>query len=150
LERLPLTSNGKLDRQILQAMTHGPLPSMEMRRAAPRTELERSIVSVWKEVLARSDVGLDDNFFELGGHSLLLLRLQRRLAAVTGEVPVVDLFRYPTVAAFAKHLANGSAQESGGLSAVRQRAQRQQERSREREKVLTQKPSGGPPWVGNH
>jgi len=102
LERLPLTPNGKLDRGALPAPEYA-LP--EERYAAPRTPVEETLAGVWREVLGVERVGRDDGFFELGGHSMLLVRLQERLRETLGrEVPLVDLLRYPTLAAFAGHL----------------------------------------------
>ena len=148
MEQLPMTPNGKVDRIALQATLTAALPK-SLLVVPPQTELERSIVRIWKDVLAIQDVGLNDNFFELGGHSLLLLRLQKMLAAVVGEIAVVDLFRYPTVSALAKHLANANTLEPGIISAVQRRAQKQHERSRAREKMLTPKRRGGSPWAEN-
>ncbi len=55
-------------------------------------------------------MGLDDNFFDLGGHSLRLLEVQERLAReLDREIPLVDLFQFPTVGALARHLAGGAA-----------------------------------------
>ncbi|MCO3370158.1 amino acid adenylation domain-containing protein, partial [Pseudomonas aeruginosa] len=67
LERMPLTVNGKLDRQAL------PQPDASLSQQAyraPGSELEQRIAAIWAEILGVERVGLDDNFFELGGHSL--------------------------------------------------------------------------------
>ncbi|MCS8439352.1 amino acid adenylation domain-containing protein, partial [Pseudomonas aeruginosa] len=67
LERMPLTVNGKLDRQAL------PQPDASLSQQAyraPGSELEQRIAAIWSEILGVERVGLDDNFFELGGHSL--------------------------------------------------------------------------------
>ncbi len=105
LPSLPQTSHGKLDRDALPAPER---PRRETARAAPRNDLERAIAAVWREILGpeRADeVGIDDNFFELGGDSLLLLRLRSRLQAVVGrDVPVVTLFQFATIRAFAESL----------------------------------------------
>jgi amino acid adenylation domain-containing protein len=135
MDRMPLTPNGKVDRNALQTMDVS-MPPPSRHGDLPRTKLERSIFGIWKDVLGRSDIGLHDNFFELGGHSLLLLRLQTRLTAVAEEVPLVDLFRYPTVAALAKHLTNGAAHDAVGLSAMQQRVRSQSQRVRKRDRVL--------------
>ncbi|WP_153887205.1 amino acid adenylation domain-containing protein, partial [Pseudomonas aeruginosa] len=66
LERMPLTVNGKLDRQAL------PQPDASLSQQAyraPGSELEQRIAAIWAEILGVERVGLDDNFFELGGHS---------------------------------------------------------------------------------
>ena len=73
--------------------------------AAPRTELERQIAEIWKEVLHTDSVGRDDNFFDLVGHSALVFQIHRRLVESTGrEFPVLELFRYPTVASQASYV----------------------------------------------
>lgn len=46
---------------------------------APRTELERTIVTIWQEVLGGEEVGVEDSFFDLGGDSLIALRILARL-----------------------------------------------------------------------
>jgi aryl carrier-like protein len=142
LERLPTTPNGKVDRKALATRESGGAPRRSSH-SAPRTELERSIATIWKEVLALPEVGINENFFELGGHSLLLLRLQSRLAAAVAEVPVVDLFRYPTVEALATHLANGRGEDHDGMEAARQRAEKQKSRARDRGRMLAQKAAAG-------
>jgi acyl carrier protein len=49
-------------------------------------------------------VGIDDNFFDLGGHSLLLVQLQSRLAALfQKELPLVEIFRYPSIRLLARY-----------------------------------------------
>jgi acyl-CoA synthetase (AMP-forming)/AMP-acid ligase II len=77
LESLPLTPNGKVDRKAL--------PKPEVHRApleylAPRSEIERLLVEIWKQTLGVEKPGLKDNFFDLGGHSLLLAQVQSRLS----------------------------------------------------------------------
>ncbi len=129
LERLPLTPNGKVDRGAL------PPPVREAGESfvAPRTGLEREIAAAWEEVLQVERVGVDDNFFELGGHSLLLARLHRRLRDALGlELSVVDLFRFPTVAALARHLDPDAAGGDGGSGRGRA-ATRRKLRGRPRE-----------------
>ncbi len=52
---------------------------------------------------------MNDNFFDLGGDSLLLTALHRRLQAELGrDFSITDLFQYPTIRAFAVHLADES------------------------------------------
>ncbi|HVR09334.1 MAG TPA: amino acid adenylation domain-containing protein, partial [Thermoanaerobaculia bacterium] len=105
LERLPLTPNGKVDRQALPA-PEGARPELAGAFAAPDTTLERTVAAIWQEVLGLATVGRHDNFFDLGGHSLLLARVHARLQQELGrELPMVELFRYPTVHALARHLA---------------------------------------------
>ncbi|WP_280450250.1 non-ribosomal peptide synthetase [Nocardia cyriacigeorgica] len=118
LPALPLTANGKVDRNAL------PRPMAGNRQfRAPVTELERTVCAVFGEVLgvqgATSDViashtapgmGLDDNFFEHGGNSLLATRLATQLGETLGEqIPVVWLFSAPTPAGLVAQIENRRA-----------------------------------------
>jgi hypothetical protein len=96
LKQLPLTSNGKLDRRALPAPQSRPEEMGEY--IAPRTELERTLASIWAQVLRVHQVGIQDNFFELGGHSLLGMKLIASIAQSFGvQAPVVTIFQYPTI-----------------------------------------------------
>jgi amino acid adenylation domain-containing protein len=98
----PVTPTGKLDRR---ALLEAP-PSRSARSGAEAgTDLERAVAAIWAEVIGLESVGVQENFFDLGGHSLLMIEVQARLEQALGRgVPLVDLFRYPTVAALAEAL----------------------------------------------
>jgi amino acid adenylation domain-containing protein len=103
LGELPRNRSGKLDRAALPSPA-AARPAAASRRP-PRTELERHVAEVWREVLGLEEVGTEESFFDLGGHSLLLARVQGRLREKTGtDLPLVDLFTYPTVGTLAQHL----------------------------------------------
>jgi len=124
LKVFPLTPNGKLDRKALPA-PDGAGCEADGPYVAPRSELERLIAGVWREALGVERVGVQDNFFNLGGHSLLLIRVNNRLReALRMELPVVELFKYPTVSALAEHLSRskGKAQPRAGRSESEGRA----------------------------
>jgi hypothetical protein len=67
LEALPVTPNGKLDRNALPA----PELSSAGTGRAPRTPQEQLLCELFAEVLSLPRVDIDDDFFHLGGHSLL-------------------------------------------------------------------------------
>ena len=147
LESLPLTPNGKIDRRALPA-PEGKRPDLVVEYVAPQTDLEQLIASIWQEVLQLGAVGIHDNFFEVGGTSLLLVQVHSKLREqLNQEVPVVELFRSPTIHALAQSLGRGpSAQpsmhhvedrakrrtESGSADAVNRQRQFMQARRRRR------------------
>lgn len=131
LERLPLTPNGKIDRKALPS-PEAVAPRAEAPYVAPASELENQIADAWRETLGLQQVGVRDNFFDLGGHSLLVVRLHRRLApAMPRPLSITDLYRFPTIASLAEHLA--AEPGSSGLERSDDRAKlRLEMRSRRR------------------
>ena len=83
VDRLPLTVNGKLDRDRL-ADHDQPMQVTAAAHVPPETPVEMSLAAIWAEVLGVTRVGLDDDFFELGGHSLLATQVASRIAAELG------------------------------------------------------------------
>jgi acyl carrier protein len=83
LPALPLTLNGKIDRNALPL----PVAAVAVAQTAPATPAaprlthprEISMASIWRELIGVKDVRGDDNFFDLGGHSLLAVELVARV-----------------------------------------------------------------------
>ncbi|MFZ4394258.1 MAG: amino acid adenylation domain-containing protein [Kiritimatiellia bacterium] len=105
LPALPVTANGKIDRQALPE-PGSDRPELAHPFVPPGNPYERLLCAVWEELLGIRPVGIHDNFFELGGHSLLALRMVAKLKDVHGlHVPVLWLFQRPSVAGIAAWLA---------------------------------------------
>jgi amino acid adenylation domain-containing protein/FkbM family methyltransferase len=105
LEKLPLTSNGKVDRQALLAVSpsHG---TMANKFVMPHTSVEKGLAAIWRDLLKVESIGLDDDFFDLGGHSLMAIRAISRIRdAFEVDLQTQVLFDHPTIAALARHLA---------------------------------------------
>jgi acyl carrier protein len=113
----------------------GSRPTLTAAYAAPQTPLEQTIAEVWQEFLRLKTVGVNDVFFELGGHSLLLVLVHEKLQQRLGrEVPIADLFKFPTVRAFAQQLSD-TREHKHESSDNRQRASARREAVRARMKA---------------
>ncbi|MGF1426413.1 amino acid adenylation domain-containing protein [Kitasatospora sp. LaBMicrA B282] len=104
LARLPLTTNGKVDRRALPTDFAPVTPVDPAAAPAPVVgEVEQRIHQAWAQVLGRERIGRLENFFDVGGHSLLLVALHARLTEQFGpRLRLLDLFRHPTIAALAR------------------------------------------------
>jgi amino acid adenylation domain-containing protein len=81
LEALPLTSNGKVDRQRLPTLLE--LPASHGAETEGLTEWESIVAEIWQQLLGVDQVQTRDNFYDLGGHSLMAIQvvtaLERRV-----------------------------------------------------------------------
>jgi amino acid adenylation domain-containing protein len=116
LPRLPLTLNGKLDREALPTPAESDL--VKSRYVAPMTATEEKLCALWQEVLKVGRVGVHDNFFLLGGHSLLAVRLISRIREIFDiELPMRTLFERTTVSNLAVEVMGYLIQKKSGENA---------------------------------
>jgi len=73
VDTMPVTLNGKLDRQRLLELLAAPAPSPEIDE--PLSEWESIIAAIWQNALSIDQVQASDNFYDLGGHSLLAIQV---------------------------------------------------------------------------
>lgn len=98
LDALPLTSNGKVDRDAL------PIPNesiiLRSEPCAPaQTLIEKRVAAIVANLLGLQQVGANDNFFLLGGHSLLATQVIARIReGFDVDLSLRNLFEAPTVA----------------------------------------------------
>jgi acyl carrier protein len=120
LGKLPLTSNGKLDRRAL------PPPQAGLSSRAdgmlPRNAREQALLGIWQEILGVSSLGVDENFFELGGDSLhgvrLITKVEEQLKV---RLQVIAVFQYPTIMQMAEAIEaqqSTSGSQSDDLAAI--------------------------------
>ncbi|MFF3129365.1 amino acid adenylation domain-containing protein [Streptomyces sp. NPDC057908] len=101
VDSIPLTVNGKVDRDRLLALHM--VEAGEGR--APEGPVEKLIADVWAEALRKEWIHADDDFFALGGHSLIALRLMARLKKELGvKLPVKAVYQHPRLRDLAQHV----------------------------------------------
>ncbi|MGB5686287.1 MAG: condensation domain-containing protein, partial [Candidatus Electrothrix sp.] len=98
LDELPLTANGKLDRNALPK----PEKNIEQEGLKPVSPDEELLATVWTKLLNTEQISQGDNFFELGGNSLLAMQLVSRVRETfQTELPVRTVFEHPTLSEMA-------------------------------------------------
>ncbi|MFO5493094.1 MAG: amino acid adenylation domain-containing protein, partial [Cuspidothrix sp.] len=105
LERIPLTANGKVDRQSL---AHREVTiQRQTEKVTARTETEAILTDIWKNVLNVTDISINDGFFAAGGDSVLAVILADRIARrFDREFSVTSLFKYATIRDLATYLGD--------------------------------------------
>ncbi len=112
LSALPVTSNGKLDREALPAPDPDTMATTAKR--GPRTPTEAMLCALFAETLGLSAVDIDSSFFELGGHSLLAIRLGRRIRdEISPAFPIAGVYTHPVVRNLAILIDGGEASDAG-------------------------------------
>jgi amino acid adenylation domain-containing protein/non-ribosomal peptide synthase protein (TIGR01720 family) len=100
LEKLPLTTSGKVDRKSLPA-PDGRRPELERTFAPPRTPAEQTLAGIWAQVLRIDRAGIHDNFFELGGDSILSIQVIARARQMGLQITPRQLYQHQTIAKLA-------------------------------------------------
>ncbi len=117
LDELPMTSNGKVDREQLPE----PLERLQTGAdwCAPRSALEKQMAQIWKELLNLDSVSIHDDFFSLGGQSLKATRLVSRLQTeLQFDVKLRVIFSHPTIASLCEVLTGQEVQELQAIEAL--------------------------------
>lgn len=124
LEKMPLTPNGKVDRQALAQLTDSVRLDLQLSYTAPQTTMEQTIADIWKQVLRLEKVGIHESFFDLGGDSLQIVKVQELLEAkLQQELSTTILFQYPTISVLAHFLAERTPQLQTTPSSIPQPAE---------------------------
>ena len=107
LDALPLNANNKVDRKALPDPSAAPANS-RAEMVAPRTDVERELSQIVREVLGVESVGVHHTFFEMGGTSVHLVKMHGKIKGRLGrDLRIVDLFRRPTISLLAEYLSHG-------------------------------------------
>ncbi|MCX8130080.1 MAG: amino acid adenylation domain-containing protein [Clostridia bacterium] len=96
MDKIPVTSNNKVDRKSL------PKPEScicaEVEYEAPRNEIEEKLLDIWREVLEIGDTGINGNFFNLGGDSIKAISLINKVNRGLGtSILIKDIYMNQTI-----------------------------------------------------
>ncbi|CAF4114331.1 unnamed protein product, partial [Adineta steineri] len=102
LDKLPLNSNGKIDRKQLPSPRFSSIHLTNgIELALPTNDMEVSIHHIWCEIFKLNQISADTNIFTIGGHSLLMMQLFHRYKIEfhleTNALSISNLFQYPTI-----------------------------------------------------
>ena len=96
VEKIPLTSNGKIDYNSLKEVTI--LNEKEDIEILPRDLFEIKLLEFYKELFPNSSISIEDNFFDIGGHSLLAIKLISKINnKFKSQLTISNLFEYSSV-----------------------------------------------------
>jgi acyl carrier protein len=110
LPTLPLTGNGKLDRQALAALPTEGGAGGEPTHQPPSGRFEEQAAAVLAQALGVPRVSATANFFDLGANSALLARVHGAIQRDTGTTfPLIHLFRFPSLRSLAAHVRPDAA-----------------------------------------
>lgn len=131
-DALPLTPNGKVDYAALTREAEAATATMQPAVAPPASALEARIAAIVEDVLAIERAGATTSFFDLGATSLQIVRIQRRVRdTLDRDVPIVELFRNPSVRALAAFLGD-ARDDSQMLSRIKDLSEKRKEQRRRR------------------
>ncbi|NOQ27793.1 MAG: amino acid adenylation domain-containing protein, partial [Bacteroidales bacterium] len=119
LDKIPLTSNGKINHKLL--------PSPEVKAGddyvAPSNEIEEKLVEIWSKVLNinKEDISVNANFFSIGGHSLKATVLTSNIHKELGvEFPLRDVFIHSSIQAQASQISTSDKKDFISISKVKE------------------------------
>jgi len=104
LEQLPLSANGKVDRKNLTP-SNFITPKVIKLNNHLTTDTEKKLAVLVQDMLEVQSIGTQEHFFEAGATSLHLIQIHNQLKIEFGhDIPIVELFRNPTIRDLAKLL----------------------------------------------
>ena len=101
LDELPLTTNGKVDRDQLPAPP-SDRPELAEEYVAPQSPVQQRLADIVASIVGVAKVGIHDNFFEIGGDSILAIQIVARAQEEGIRLAPLDLFNHQSVALLAE------------------------------------------------
>ena len=88
LDEIPLTTNGKVNEALL------PHPNLTVSaQMEPQTQFQQKLLTIFRRVLGRPDLGVDSDYFLFGGNSLNAMETLAEISEHIGHtIRVADLY----------------------------------------------------------
>ena len=103
IDSIPINHNGKIDTKKL------PVPELgSSNYVPPTTDIEKSIVKIWEDILDVEKVGINDNFYHLGGDSIKAIRITSVLQNEGIFCSFSDILNYKTPHLIAENMEVGA------------------------------------------
>jgi amino acid adenylation domain-containing protein len=118
IESIPFTSNGKVDKDKLFELSLRDNANITI--VEPRTEPERTTMSIWSRLFPDIELSIYHDFFEIGGNSMQALQMLSLLKKETGKhISFLLLNQFPTIESLAKLLNKDNIKIPNSLVSIR-------------------------------
>ncbi|MGF1874567.1 amino acid adenylation domain-containing protein [Photobacterium frigidiphilum] len=106
LMTMPMTVNGKIDRQALRSMVYQDEAenSELMLLIQPETPREQQLLDLWLSVLPTKKLAINSNFFRVGGDSILAIQLVAKARRDGLKLSSTFIFEHQTIAEQARNV----------------------------------------------
>lgn len=117
MESLPLTGNGKLDRNRLPYPETGARTS-QAEYVPPENQVQERVAAIFQEILGIEKIGLEDDFFEMGGDSIKAIQISSKLLGMGIRVKARDVMSRGTIQKILQNAGTGQveAEYHGGAA----------------------------------
>ena len=104
LTEFPLNSSGKINKKLFPKPNFNVDLIMINEYIEPKTEIEKKLIIIWKEILKIEKIGIKNNFFELGGDSIQVILLKSKCRKEGFDFIEYQFFEDPTIEKLSKIL----------------------------------------------
>ncbi|TRX31760.1 amino acid adenylation domain-containing protein [Flavobacterium sp. ZT3R18] len=117
VDTIPLTVNGKVDKNYLLTLNTGTLSRVAY--VAPADDFEKQIAAIWEEVLQIENIGTQEDFLELGGHSLKAIQLINQYHKIFDvKLGLKEVFANTTIKAHATLIKNSEVTKHTSIQKI--------------------------------
>jgi amino acid adenylation domain-containing protein/non-ribosomal peptide synthase protein (TIGR01720 family) len=105
VEKMPLTSEGKTDRKVLENINIEKVQDHGFD--SPQNPVEEKLVDIWHDLLGieKDKISTSANFFDLGGHSLKAISAVSKLhKEFNVKISLEQIFKAPTIKGLADYI----------------------------------------------